>query len=404
MVWRDYLAPTLSSNLTNIWSFIPLLIATGIIGEFTKVISIIVTLALVNSTIIALIITIPLMIAILKPPRSKEVFKILKWLIIIIPLLVLIIIFRQNPALLGIVLAYLGLMIVLRLIFPKNIKKFPLKAYLTHGFVSSKGVISAYKAFLDRVLASPKLKRQILIAVISIAVFSYLLVPLGLVENEFFPKTNEDIVSISISLPPGTPLNLSQQEGEKVLEELRQYKEVEYALLDIGADVNLNSVNTSQTDTSKIRISLKLKEDRETTSFAFAQQLRQDYAAYYQGEFQVVEQTGGPPAGADIELTLIGDDLKVLEDTMSQVQAYLEKIPGITNVTLSVKPGTSKISFEPDSNLLKNAGLSLAAIGFHLRLHTSGLKLDSVKLPSPECQDECPIVLRTQNGSFPLNP
>src|SRR5690606_6352077 len=49
MVWRDFLTPVFTSTLTTVWAFLPLLLASGIIGEFIKSIPIVVSTALMAS-------------------------------------------------------------------------------------------------------------------------------------------------------------------------------------------------------------------------------------------------------------------------------------------------------------------------------------------------------------------
>lgn len=416
LVWKDYIAPTLSSNLTNIWSFVPLLIASGIIGEFTKVISIVVTLALINSTIIALIITIPLMIVILKPPRMKVVLRVAIIAMVALPFLLLFWAFRDNRLLLTIIVIYGLFAIIIKLVgrqlyersrrvgtsiisgkYVTRLPKVRWRKGIYSGFIDSKRPIATYKHFLDAVLPSPRFKKQTLIAVIGLSIFSYLLVPLGFVKNEFFPKTDQDQLYISVTLPAGTPLETTQAEGLRLLEEMRQTPDSDYVLMDVGADVQMSTVTSGQTEANKIRLSMRLKEDRELTSIDIAQILRDKYGDYNKGEFQVVEQTGGPPSGADLSFTILGDELSTLELQAQTAQAYLNEQAGVTNVDISVKPGTSKLTFVPDIKTLADLGLTPAQVGFTLRTLTSGLELDKVKLDTPECLDECPVNLRLTN-------
>lgn len=414
LVWKDYIAPTLSSNLTNIWSFIPLLIAGGIIGEFTKVISIVVTLALINSTIIALIITIPLMIAILKPPRVTEILRVLMISLISLPLIILFWTFRQNQLLAAIIIFYGVFVLIVKLVgrqvynwslkqkrrvrshkrWLKWLPKINWRDGVQTGFIDSKRPIATYKRFLDRVLISPRLKKQTLIAVISLSVFSYLLVPLGFVKNEFFPKTDQNQLYISVTLPAGTPLAVTQAEGLRLLEEIRQTPDSEYVLLDIGAGAQMSTVTSGQIETNKILLSMRLKDNRERTSMAVAATLREQYTNYDQGDLQVVEQSGGPPSGADLSFTILGEELDALEAQAALAVTYLKDQAGVTNVDLSVKPGTSKLTFVPDQKTLAEAGLTAAQVGLTLRTLTSGLELSKVEIDSPECVEECPVQLR----------
>src|SRR5204862_6084394 len=49
LVWRDFKTAVFTTTLTTVWAFVPLLLATGIIGEFIKAIPIVVSSSLLAS-------------------------------------------------------------------------------------------------------------------------------------------------------------------------------------------------------------------------------------------------------------------------------------------------------------------------------------------------------------------
>jgi multidrug efflux pump subunit AcrB len=412
LVYKDFLGPTLSSNLTNIWSFLPLLIASGIIGEFTKVISIVVTVALIGSTIIALIVTIPLMIAVLKPPRLPEVLTGAKAALVIITLGLFALFFRTNPYLPVILTVFALFLYIARLTLnPVRqqiarsttsiwFNKINLSRSLYTGFIDAKAPIAKYKQVLIQILGSKKAKRHTLIAVVSFAIFAYTLVPLGFVKNEFFPKTNEDIVYLTVTLPAGTPLTVTQEEGVRLLQEIRNLEGLEYALLDIGVGVDVSTVNISQINANLIRISARLAKDRSQTSMAIANHLREVYSHYPKGDLKIVEVSGGPPTGADIQLTVTGDNLRTLEQYANQAKIHLESIPGTTNVELSIKPSTPRIVFQPNIIRANQEGVSFRQIGGLIRQYTSGTKLTDLIIDNSECETACPVMLRLDENIF----
>ncbi|MFC1711746.1 efflux RND transporter permease subunit [Patescibacteria group bacterium] len=413
-VWNDFLAPTLSSNLTNIWSFLPLLIATGIIGEFTKVISYVVTIALIASTIIALIITIPFMIVVLKPQLPKRVVTFSAVIIFIVSLISISVLFGQNPLLVLIIITYICLLLLIFLtkdllyiqsksIYRKYLGKYlsgpALKQKLKTGFISAKKPINLYKRYLLRILKSPSAKRKTMLAVIGLSIFSYLLVPLGLVQNEFFPKTDEDTVYVSLELPIGTRIEKTQEEALLILNDLRKISDVSYVLADVGSEVNLRS--TSQLDnTNQVRFSLKLEDKRKLTSIEISQNIREKYQDFTRGEIQVVEVSGGPPTGADLEITLLGNDVPRLQNLAAQVQDYLKQKKEVTNVNLSIKPGLSKLVFIPDNRKLINNNITMDQIAFTIRLFTSGSEIDTFTFEEGGCKTDCPIQLRLLQNSL----
>ncbi|MFC1726928.1 efflux RND transporter permease subunit [Patescibacteria group bacterium] len=414
LVWNDFWSPTLSSNLTNVWSFLPLLIATGIIGEFTKVISFVVTIALVASTAIALLVAIPFMVVVLKPKIPTRVLILVSLLAGLLPLIIIMATTSGNPFAWLIILAYLalgGMFLIIkkelknnyqkiyRLYFKNKLRNFAFKKRFQDGFLTIKGPIYAYKKILKKILRSRGAKRKIIFGILAFSIFSYLLVPLGLVQNEFFPKTDEDNLYLSLELPVGTSLEQAEKEGLKLLEIIRSTDDTEYVLADIGADIEMglaNQINQSH----KVRFSLKLREDRKSSSIEIAQDLREKFSDYTLGKLQIVEISGGPPTGADIEMTLLGEETIKLQELAQIVQAKLESHPGTTNVNLSIVPGLSKLVFVPTPHQLYQADVSIEQMALTLRTYLSGMRLDTFTLQENGCQNECPIQLRLSHGNL----
>jgi multidrug efflux pump subunit AcrB len=134
-------------------------------------------------------------------------------------------------------------------------------------------------------------------------------------------------------------------------------------------------------------------EDRKVTSSDISQALRDRFADYSKGIFSVVELSGGPPAGADVQIQLLGEDLGVLNQFADKIVAFLKESPGVVNIDKSIKQGTSKVVFVPDSEKLVAEGVTVDQIGLWLRTYASGFTLDSIRFE----KDEEDIVLRTNN-------
>jgi len=121
-----------------------------------------------------------------------------------------------------------------------------------------------------------------------------------------------------------------------------------------------------------------------------AQQLRDKYIDYTNGNLQIQELSAGPPAGADAQLTILGEDLNIIEGYVTQLEEYLNQQEGVTNVNKSVKPGASKLTFEPDLDQLQSRNLSESQVGYWLRLLGSGTNLATARFGN----DEQDITLR----------
>lgn len=410
LVWRDLIVPIWSTTITTAWAFLPLLIATGIIGEFIKTIPIVVATTLYSSTAIAVLITIPLMIVILKLKLPKRVVILLKTLGVILIALLLFALLKGNPFSPFIVLLFflLGFILLRRKdIFRHNINRYVKRDISRHGkslitrfnerIIDIEHFAAYYKHIILRVLSSKGARRKVVIGVVLFAVFSYLLVPLGFVTNEFFPKSDGDQLYVNLELPSGTNTSTTTTDALKLQGFLRKTKGIEYVTSEVGRGIDAGSRDfKSGTNIALFTLALPEKHERKIDSIKIAQNLRADIEkANLEGKITVIEQSGGPPAGADVQVQLLGNDLTQLDNYADKVLVFLAKQPGIINATKSVTPGTAKLTFTPDFAKLTDAGLTQESLGLWMRTFTTGFTFKSVKFGEKETKD---IVFR-MNGS-----
>lgn len=237
---------------------------------------------------------------------------------------------------------------------------------------------------------------MVITMVVIFSIFSFLLLPLGFVKNEFFPKVDTNILYVGIEYPPGTNVDIAKKESLAVLSELKGTVGVNFVSLDLGTTINFESGGAIAGSANNVLFSFNLKEEgKRPESFEIAEALRGKFKSYQKGKFSVIEQSGGPPVGADIQIKLLGDDLLILNQNADQAVRYLEKQAGTANVEKSVKSGTSKLVFVPDSPRLVENQISIDQLGALLRLYASGVNVEENKFPgNSESQD---ITLRLYN-------
>jgi len=410
LVWRDFLVAIFTTTITTVWAFLPLLLSSGLIGEFIKSIPIVVSTTLLASFIVGMFITLPFIIILLRPNIPHRVRLLVQILFVLFLIGLFFAIVPKGPILILEILAFVAFMLVthnVRVGLTKEAGEYyqkqkrkrsilrQLPQYMNHGVISFERISDRYKRLIGRILASQKNRRMTIIMVAIFSIFSYVLLPLGFVKNEFFPKSDSDFLYVSVELPAGSNLAVSKKEGLRLVEELRQTKESEFITLDLGRSIDSQSGGSSGGESNNILFTIKLLpgEERHTSSIDRATQLREKYANYDKGKLSVIEQSGGPPAGADVQIKLFGDDLQTLDSYANRVQEFLENQPGVTNVDKSIKPGTSKLVFTPDKQKMAEANLTQDATGFWLRFLGSGFSPESIKLTN-ELNEKRDITIR----------
>lgn len=387
LVFRDFHTVILTTTLTTIWAFLPLLLSTGIIGEFIKPIPIVVSSALALSAAIALFIVLPFMSVFQQgkfPKRVHITFSILGYILLAITLWFLLPDGSLHWLLVGI--TFVLMLFIKRVIhsFFRTVTSLQNTSLLTvlrrfqdHGVFSFDRLSAFYAALLGRILRSKRNRRMTLTFLILFMLFSYALVPAGYVVNEFFPSDDQDILYVGVSLAPGS----APEQGEDVISELlptfQRLPELLFVLGEVGATPPTDGITGSGHEQNKVLFTLKLQKakERDRTSTEIAHALEQDLRWWNQGKISVVELSGGPPAGADLQLTLLGKDLRELDLFAQEVKRYLETQAGVSNVSLSIQPGTGKIVYRPNVALFESNQVDLSESGALLRLLGSGITL-----------------------------
>lgn len=391
LVFRDFNIPIWTTTLTTVWAFLPLLLATGIIGEFIKPIPIIVSSTLLASALIALFITLPLMIVLLKFKLPKRVVVLSKMVVGLIVLGFVFQLTQENPAQLVIMALTVCVLIVLLrwrvqlvhafqgLFHPDRHRTISstVREVFDSGLISMDPVTRYYQERMDKILQKSKYKWLVIGMVSITAVFSYILLPLGYIESEFFPASDADVIYLTVELPVGTVLAETERVARNVFVESLATTGIEFGVLEIG-EAPSSGVGISSSARDNIAgISLRLMpaDEREVSSLKLVPQLRDTFDSYNQAKVTVSAPSGGPPAGSDITVKVLGEDLDELNRLADAVVQRLEETEGVVNIDKSAKAGASKIVFEPILNQVVTSDISLQTIGFWLRIALSGFEL-----------------------------
>ncbi len=410
LVWRDFRTAILTTTLTTVWAFVPLLLSTGIIGEFIKAIPIVVSSTLLGSFGVAVFITLPLIIIFLKsniPYRVTILFRILGILFIFA---LFYAIMPQGPLFLpALILFIINVFVYFQvryILFARARERFAARTstkqenkmshYLNDGVINFEVVERKYRYIIDTILSKSINRRKAIIAVVNFSLFSYLLLPLGFVKNEFFPKSDIPYIFMSLELPAGTNLATTDKELKNILNDVRKIEDASFVTGTLRLSIDPGrGFGGAGDNTALITIILPKEIERDKLSMDIAEDLREKYSNYSKGTLSVIEESGGPPAGSDLQIKISGEDLTVLDANANKIQSFLEKQSGVTTVSKSIKSGTSKIVFVPDYQKMQNVGITQDQLGLFLRTYASGFTLKEDAKIEKGTNESQNIVLRT---------
>lgn len=430
LVLRDFKIVLLTTTLATTFAFLPLLLASGIIGEFIKSIPITVSVTLISSLIIALLINNPLAAALERVRFTKTVL----WISIASLLIfswISLAKFSGVAGYLGTSLALAGIASLLLFRFSQKgeeilasnarllveekkddslIKERLRKSTvdhpdffhrLIHGIVGFERIIPIYERSLQYILISQKHRIVTLVATVVLFLATLSLPILGIVKTEFFPSTDSNLLFVNVTAQSGLKLDETDAITKRIEEKLRSYPEIESFSTIVGrAGTSANSSGGASGNSSNLAgITIRLigKEDRDIPSYDLATKLRNDLAIINEATVTVEAEQGGPPAGAAFEARISGEDLRILSATANELKDILETIPGVVGADISLKEAPAEYTFTLNPDRVALYGLDATSIGSTLRMAISGVEISTVLRDNKEY----PVIARFDASSLP---
>lgn len=416
LVLNDFKWVLTTTTLATVWAFLPLLFATGIIGQYLKSIPVTVSITLVASLLIALMINHPLAAVLERIRLTRRFFFIIEALLIGISA----ILFYAGGTI-SIIAGVILIAIEAYLIWwyekggkptlIENRKKMDdewesddlikeklrqqgsreheaFSGRLIHGIVNFHRFLPVYERSFRHYILDKKRRRRVLGAVILLFIVSVALVPLGFVKSVFFPIQDSDYVYIDMRTPVGTNLTETSNHVQSVETKLLGYKDIANFSTEIGAaSPNSGSFGSGAGSASNLAsISIIMKDGHKVKSYDFADKLRADLASTTGVEVNVSTLAGGPPAGAAFEAHIAGDDLDKLSGIVRDLKPMLASIPGVVNVSVSQKESVPEYTFELDPAAMEQNSLNAAVVGSALRTAISGIELTKIVEGDKEIQ------------------
>lgn len=337
-VW-NFKWPIIAGTMTTVCAFLPILLVSGILGEFLGVMPKTITVTLISSLFVA---------------------------IVVIPTLISRFL-RIEPKANG-------------TIAHRDKKR--------HLYILSfrKWLREHYVSMLKNVLPSKK-KRRILLAVAWLLFVISLAVPAsGLMKIEMFGNVDVDYFLLNIKLPAGSSLEKTNAIATKVEKVVAEIPEMDNYVTNVGSSITMDVGAGSSMGTHLANVTVNLVDGKErgTKSFVIAKALRPKLDNIQGAVITLEELSAGPPTGAPIEVRITGDDLTRLAEISADIINFFENIPGVVNVRDSLEESTGDFTFTIDKQKANYYGLDIASIASTLRNAVYGVKASTVTLDNED--------------------
>ncbi len=113
-------------------------------------------------------------------------------------------------------------------------------------------------------------------------------------------------------------------------------------------------------------------EVRQRPSAQAVAEMRQALADLPGAEIKVEKEKEGPPTGAAVTVRLIGEDFRILEELSAQAQQLIVNVPGLVNLRSDHEAARPELSFRVDRRRAMLLGVNTALVGNFLKTAVFG--------------------------------
>ena len=338
-VW-NFKWPIIAGTMTTVAAFLPILLVSGILGEYLSVMPITISATLISSLFVAIIIIPTLISRFLKINNNKNAGPN-----------------NANGA-------------------RKKRRHQAIKKIRTK-------LQNYYTRAMGKILPNKK-RRRVIIATAWILFAISLALPIsGLMKIEMFGKVDIDYVIVNIKLPVGSSLAKTKKITQEVEAKIARLPELDNYVTSIGTSQSLgysDQISSNSSNLANITVNFVDEKDREQKSFEIAKRMRPELKKIQGAEVTVEEIGAGPPAGQPIEVRVFGDDLIKLNQIADNIIAYFKTVPGVVNIKNSVREATGEFTFSVNKEKANFYGLDVAGIASNLRGAVYGAKASVVTI------------------------
>lgn len=332
--------PVLSSVLTTIAAFLPLMLLPGILGDFMFIVPFVVTVGLMVSLL--------------------EAYWILPTHIMT-----------------------LGL-------DSRRSRLQPVRERLTHALRVK------YARLLVAVMRRPKSGLAALVLVMAAAGGA---IATGLVRMEFFAFDSMRLFYVSVDMPAGVTLERSLAEAERVARVVeRELPTSEMRAVTAYAGLKFTDTEPVYGDQyAQVLVSLLPRpDDGRNTGEIIAALRPQIEALGGEARLSFLEMKGGPPTAKPISIKVKSDDYPQLRAAADALLAEVAKLPGVKDITDDDVPGRNEMRLVLNREKLARAGVGPDEVSRLLRLYGEGEVVGTTR----DAGEKVEVVVRARPEAF----
>jgi len=389
--------PIITSTLTTLGAFAPLLFWEGVMGEFMGYLPLTLIAVLGSSLFVGLIIN-PVVAAFFMQDEHKEQKTSPKklWIWTAVFALLALLLYLGDFRSAGMLSATLAVLI-------------PLFHYLLTPFAQwfqDRALVSLENFYLRMLQGALRSWRPYALFFGSVFLLMFSVVLVGIVgpKIEFFPENDPKYINVFIEAAQGVDLEEANEKTLAIEEEVYAIIEPYRAAINSvvtnvgeGSSDPMDGAQAGETpNKAKITISFVEFEFREgISSSEVMRKLSEDIQKRPGIKVNVQKNNEGPPVGKPINIEVSGDDFDKLVVLSEQIREAVaaENIPGIEGLNLDLETGKPELVVNIDRARARSFGISTGQIGGTLRTALFGKEISKYK----DGEDDYKIVVKLKD-------
>lgn len=386
--------PIISSTLTTLAAFFPLLFWDDLMGEFMGYIPMTLIIVLGSSLFVALVINPVFASQFMQKDVRAEVDKPKLKKTSIYAAIISIVFYLLGARILGSLALAFGLLNLLNSLYLT-----PLSYWFQDTLLVR--LEEKYSKILSWALEGRK-PLKLLAGTFFLLIFSIVFFGLMKPNVEFFPVNEPKYINVFLEMPEATDVvatdSIARIVEQDIISILSPYEHIVSSVLtNVGAgtsDPNEMGGGTGNTP-HKARITINFVEFKFRDGIATGQVMKELSASMKElpgVEISVDKNRDGPPMGRPINIEITGenfDDLLFLAEDIQQT-IEKEKIPGIEGLKVDLELSKAEMLVKIDRDMARRLGVSTSQVGSTIRTALFGKEVSKFK----DGEDEYPITLK----------
>ncbi len=203
-------------------------------------------------------------------------------------------------------------------------------------------------------------------------------------DQELFPDVEPSYVSVSVTFPEGIPIEHTDSVLRRIETVSEPYTDVKYNLATVGIIGGRGMGGGAGAHLGAVHIEFLDIADRDRSSFELVDEIRERIGAIPGADVQVQRERAGPPVGAAISIEVAGTEFDRLSDLATEIIQTIRGTPGLVDVVDDFEDARAEIQFLIDRQRASMLGLDADITGNFMR--TAILGSEASKLRAGEEQ------------------